>query len=323
MGLLAQPAPRPEACTQSTDDRVDPCRGFFSAGDQGHALFPGSYVRCVKPSRDCSCHGEAAGTACEEEPWSGWLRRRANAPTCRSVRRCPLKREGITPCPSTSHSCRICSTPSPSRAASYCPHRWSGAAQEDINALAEALVSGRGEASGVAIARQILEFYRAMGPDERRGFFRFLAEHFQPDGEAVATAAKAYLGDPTETDTATPARRPSRARARSSSAASISAPGATAEIVAMRRDILRTPKAEPGLAAVDTDMAHLLASWFNRGFLVVQAASIGRRRPRSSRRSSSTRPCTRSRAGTICAAASIRPTGAASRSSIPRWSTSR
>ena len=73
-----------------------------------------------------------------------------------------------------------------------------GGAREDINMLAEALVSGRGEASGVAIARQILEFYRAMGPDDRRGFFKFLAEHFKPDQAAAATAAKAYLADPSD-----------------------------------------------------------------------------------------------------------------------------
>src|SRR5690606_24804916 len=47
------------------------------------------------------------------------------------------------------------------------------------------------------------------------------------------------------------------------------APGATAEIVAMRRDLLRLP-AEPALSAVDQDLRHLLASWFNRGFLVLR-----------------------------------------------------
>ena len=144
-----------------------------------------------------------------------------------------------------------------------------GGAREDINALAEALVSGRGEASGVAIARQILEFYRAMGPDDRRGFFKYLAEHFKPDQEATATAAKAYLADPSDSTlqrlrAATESPRQELFRRLNL------APGATAEIVAMRRDMLRLPKAEPSLAAVDADIAHLLASWFNRGFLVVK-----------------------------------------------------
>jgi malonyl-CoA decarboxylase len=46
------------------------------------------------------------------------------------------------------------------------------------------------------------------------------------------------------------------------------APGATAEIVAMRRDLLKAR--DPALAFVDRDLMHLLASWFNRGFLVMR-----------------------------------------------------
>ena len=46
------------------------------------------------------------------------------------------------------------------------------------------------------------------------------------------------------------------------------APGATAEIVAMRRDLIAA--GDPSLAPVDSDLRHLLASWFNRGFLVLR-----------------------------------------------------
>ena len=48
------------------------------------------------------------------------------------------------------------------------------------------------------------------------------------------------------------------------------APGATAEIVAMRRDLLRVPPSDPALAAVDADLRHLFYVWFNRGFLVLR-----------------------------------------------------
>ena len=53
------------------------------------------------------------------------------------------------------------------------------------------------------------------------------------------------------------------------------------------------------------------------------AASTGRRRRSCWRRSSATRRCTKSAAGTTCAGASIRPTGAATPSSIRRWWTIR
>ncbi len=48
------------------------------------------------------------------------------------------------------------------------------------------------------------------------------------------------------------------------------APGATAEIVRMRADLLRLGRGGDGLAAVDRDFANQLTSWFNRGFLVLQ-----------------------------------------------------
>ena len=48
------------------------------------------------------------------------------------------------------------------------------------------------------------------------------------------------------------------------------APGGTAEIVAMRRDLLGELKDHPEFAATDHDLRHLLASWFNRGFLVLK-----------------------------------------------------
>ena len=48
------------------------------------------------------------------------------------------------------------------------------------------------------------------------------------------------------------------------------APGATADIVAMRKDLLRFLKSDEALAAVDRDFVNQLVSWFNRGFLVLQ-----------------------------------------------------
>src|SRR5207237_10702011 len=59
--------------------------------------------------------------------------------------------------------------------------------KEDLLELAAALLSGRGEASGVAIASAILDRYRALGADERRAFLGFLPT-MQPDAGALAAA---------------------------------------------------------------------------------------------------------------------------------------
>lgn len=151
----------------------------------------------------------------------------------------------------------------------YLPSALLGTTRENIDELAKALVSGRGEASGVAIARQLLEQYRGLGPEERRSFFRLLADQFRPDAEAVKVAAAAYAAEPTDAALAKLQAAVESPRQEFFRRLNL-APGATAEIVAMRRDFLRMPKTDAGLAAVDVDLAHLLASWFNRGFLVLR-----------------------------------------------------
>ena len=45
------------------------------------------------------------------------------------------------------------------------------------------------------------------------------------------------------------------------------APGGTAALVELRRELLDELRAHPELAVVDQDLTHLLGSWFNRGFL--------------------------------------------------------
>jgi malonyl-CoA decarboxylase len=140
-------------------------------------------------------------------------------------------------------------------------------AKEEVRELAAALLSGRGEASGVAIARAILEDYRSLEPDERRAFLAFLAETMQPDGDRVAHAAKAYLAQPEPATVAALQRAVESPRQEFFRRLNL-APGATAEIVAMRRDLIEA--GDPALALVDRDLMHLLASWFNRGFLVLR-----------------------------------------------------
>jgi malonyl-CoA decarboxylase len=151
----------------------------------------------------------------------------------------------------------------------YLPSALVGEQKEGVAELAKALLSGRGEASGVAIARELLGRYRGLGPEDRKAFFRLVADHFKPNDAAVQAAARAYVEAPGEAtllklrDAVESPRQEFFRRLNL-------APGATAEIVAMRRDLLRLGKSEPGFSAVDEDMAHLFSSWFNRGFLVLR-----------------------------------------------------
>jgi len=138
---------------------------------------------------------------------------------------------------------------------------------EDIGALAQGLVSGRGEASGVAIASEILARYRGLDADDRRAFLMFLARTMEPDAEAVERAANDYLRSPGAATVAALQGAVESPRLEFFRRLNL-APGATSAIVAMRRDLIEAR--EPALAAVNRDLMHLLSSWFNRGFLVLR-----------------------------------------------------
>lgn len=144
------------------------------------------------------------------------------------------------------------------------------AADEDnIEVLARALMSGRGEASGVAIARQLLNRLRRATPEERKAFFAYLSEELQPAAADVRKAAQAYLDEPGETTLQALQEATESPRREFFRRLNLS-PGATAEIVALRQDLLRAPKSDRGVAAIDGDLQHLLQTWFNRGFLVLR-----------------------------------------------------
>src|SRR5260370_8506232 len=51
----------------------------------------------------------------------------------------------------------------------------------DLVALCEALLSGRGEASGTAMAREVLDRYHHLDEASRLSFFETLARKFGPD----------------------------------------------------------------------------------------------------------------------------------------------
>lgn len=144
-----------------------------------------------------------------------------------------------------------------------------GGKRGDIHELAQALLSGQGEASGVVLAREVLAKYRRLGIEQRREFVRYLAHSMQPDGETITRAATSYIASPGEESLAALQAAVESPRQEFFRRLNL-APGGTAEIVAMRRDILGLVKSDPALARVDQDLQHLLSSWFNRGFLVLR-----------------------------------------------------
>jgi malonyl-CoA decarboxylase len=150
------------------------------------------------------------------------------------------------------------------------PRRGDAAARsEDLAQLCEDLLSGRGEASGVALAREILNRYSDLTTGPRIAFFEALAGNFGPDHDRLAEAVAAWQQNPTD-ETAAVLHEAAEPRRQSLFRRLNLAPGGTAALVKMREQLLDALDHREDLSAVDADFVHLFSSWFNRGFLVLR-----------------------------------------------------
>jgi malonyl-CoA decarboxylase len=132
--------------------------------------------------------------------------------------------------------------------------------------LANSLLSQRGEASGAAIARELHGVLHHLAAQDRLNFQRFLATDFAPDAAVLRSAAETYLSHPSADAAASLAQAADPPRQELLRRMNM-APGGTGALVAMRKEIAGRLRDEPVLRLLDSDLKHLLSSWFNRGFL--------------------------------------------------------
>ena len=139
----------------------------------------------------------------------------------------------------------------------------------EIKEICLALLTETDESSSRQLADTILNRYRVLDRDRKIAFFEFMNDELDLDAARVADLARTYGSDPSPGNfkALSKASEPQRqALFRQLN----EAPGATAEIVRMRRDLLTSLEERPELARTDHDIVHLLRSWFNRGFLVMR-----------------------------------------------------
>ena len=148
----------------------------------------------------------------------------------------------------------------------------SGIANGRPEAIAEQcreLINHRGEASGLALASEILDAYQELPEEGRWHFFELLLRDFSTDPDTVIQAAERYRQQPefdrlNELEKAIESPRHKLFRRLNQ------APGGTGALVRMRSDLLDRLRERPELAAIDSDLKQLLIAWFNRGFLVLE-----------------------------------------------------
>ena len=144
--------------------------------------------------------------------------------------------------------------------------------KRSVTELCEALLSAEGEISGYTLASTILERYGVMNDNEKLSFFNYLNDQLELEPKSLLQAAANYAAHRSVesfqelSETAEPKRQELLRR--------LNQPmGATQAIVAMRVDLLRFLRDNPELKRTDLDFVHLLRSWFNRGFLVLNQIS--------------------------------------------------
>ena len=138
-----------------------------------------------------------------------------------------------------------------------------------IDDLCQALLSSRGDVSGMSLAQLILERYADLDDDDKLAWFLLLANDMDVPAEVTIAAIKAYQDAPSAknyeamTAAVEPARLQLIRRLNQTH-------DATAKLVAMREDLIRFLPKHPDLGKLNVDFKHLFASWFNRGFLVLR-----------------------------------------------------
>lgn len=139
----------------------------------------------------------------------------------------------------------------------------------DLVAMSEDLLSRRGEASGVALARDLVNAYEWASPDAKLEYLLALSEQFGPEPHQLELALEA-LSTEWSAEKLTALHSASEPRRQQLFRRLNLAPGGTKALIRMREDLLSHLTRNSALAAVDADFAHLFASWFNRGFLVLR-----------------------------------------------------
>ncbi len=139
----------------------------------------------------------------------------------------------------------------------------------DVTALARTLLSRRGEASGTAVARAILDAYRLLDAPGRLAVLRDLSGGFGADRARLDAAIAAYQADPSPACAATLHAAAEPRRQELIRRLNL-APRGTLDLVRLRDDLLAHLPDNPDLKVLDDDLVHLFSSWFNRGFLVVR-----------------------------------------------------
>ena len=137
---------------------------------------------------------------------------------------------------------------------------------ESIISLCDDLISNKGAAFGITVARDITDLYHTLSPNNKLLFFKKINEKFKPDHNKVNSAIETYKREQNDKNlfklfvTSEGQRRELFRRMNMS-------PNGISTIVSLREDLLQILDDNKDLKPLDNDLRELFKSWFNPGFL--------------------------------------------------------
>ena len=137
---------------------------------------------------------------------------------------------------------------------------------ESIISLCEDLISNKGAAFGITVARDITDLYQTLSVEKKLLFFKKINEKFKPSHTKVSEAIKNYQAEQNDKNlfnlfVLTEGKRRELFRRMNMS------PNGISTIVALREDLIKVLKNNEDLVPLDNDLRELFKSWFNPGFL--------------------------------------------------------
>jgi len=147
--------------------------------------------------------------------------------------------------------------------------RLRGTSMQTLLKLCDDLISHKGVASGIALAREVVVRYSALSDKEKLTFFKELQRRTGPNLPEISKIAYEFAGNPTEDGLLELWKSIRPDRQKLFNRMNI-APNGTQAVVKMREDLLGFIPSYPELQSIDSDLRILLTAWFNPGFLILK-----------------------------------------------------
>ena len=140
---------------------------------------------------------------------------------------------------------------------------------ETIISLCDDLLSNKGAAFGITVARDVTDLYQTLSHENKLLFFKKINEKYKPSHSKVEAAIEVYKKKQDDKNLFD-LFRIAEGKRRELFTRMNMAPNGTPVILNIREDLINFLKDNNELTSLDNDLRHLFKSWFNPGFLKLE-----------------------------------------------------